>query len=85
MTRGVIADGIMVMMLKSTSRHRPVANHHGESAVDRCQHEPCRDERPQQEKTEDDQGRYSSLLSVTHPLHYGDRPTSSLIMSAALP
>jgi len=48
MMHGVIAGRIMVVVLMATRRHVPVAQHNNESAFDRSQHEPCRDERPQQ-------------------------------------
>ena len=46
MIHGIIVVGIVVVMLMSTSRHFPVAQHNSESAFHRSQHEPRRDEGP---------------------------------------
>jgi hypothetical protein len=73
MMRGGIVTGMMVVLV-STRRHLRIAQDDRETSVHGYEHESRRNERPQEQHTEDEQRRPSRLFNVPHPFHCGAVP-----------
>ena len=70
---GVIVTGMMVVLVP-TRRNLRLAQDDRETTVAGCEHESRRNERPQEQHTEDEQCRPSNVFPVPRPFHRGAVP-----------